>query len=141
MIRDYKESDLEQYMAVWDAASGQAHPFLTEEFVADLRKKLVTIYMPMTKNWVFEEDGRVVGFVAMMGNEIGGLFVDPTLQRGGIGKALIDHVRPMHDALEVEVFTENPIGRAFYKKYGFNEIAQSVHEETGNRVVRLRLEK
>ena len=140
MIRDYRESDLEEYMAVWDAASAQAHPFLTDEFVADLRDKVANVYLPVTENWVWEADGHVVGFIALMGNEIGGLFVDPNHSRAGIGKALVDHARTQRDTLEVEVFTENPIGRAFYKKYGFTEIAQSVHEETGNGVVRLRLD-
>ena len=89
MIRDYRESDLEEYMAVWDAASAQAHPFLTDEFVADLRDKVANVYLPVTENWVWEADGHVVGFIALMGNEIGGLFVDPNHSRTGIGKAPI----------------------------------------------------
>ncbi len=67
------------------------------------------------------------------------MFVDPRFQRSGIGWALLDHARGLRGELEVEVFTDNPVGRAFYAKYGFEPMLQRVHEPTGLQIVRLRM--
>ncbi len=50
----------------------------------------------------------------------------------------MDLARDRHDTLELDVFEANSIGRAFYAKYGFIEIGQSVHQESGQRCLRLR---
>jgi len=51
----------------------------------------------------------------------------------------MDHARALRGELEVEVFRDNRIGRAFYAKYGFEPMLQRVHEPTGSQIVRLRL--
>ena len=94
-------------------------------------------YFPET--WVWEHEGRVVGFIGLLDSEIGGLFVDPEFHGTGIGRALTDHARELKGALEVEVFRKNTIGRRFYDRYGFQPMAESVHEPTGEDVLRLRL--
>ncbi len=55
----------------------------------------------------------------MVENEIAGLFVLPGHHSNGIGAQLVNFIREFHNKLEVEVFRENIIGRAFYNKYGF----------------------
>jgi putative acetyltransferase len=88
---------------------------------------------------VWEADAHVVGFISLLGNEVGAVFVDPGSQRCGIGWALMDHARALRGQLEVEVFRDNPVGRAFYVKYGFVPVLERWHEATGLLVVRLRL--
>ncbi len=139
MIRKYQPADLDDYMTTWESASAVAHPFLTDAFQAKTRSDIINVFLPITENWVWDADGRVVGFVSMMGNEIGGLFVRPERQRQGIGRALVDHVREKHEHLEVEVFLDNVIGRAFYAKYGFLQTEAKLHEETGLELIRLLL--
>jgi putative acetyltransferase len=137
MLRDYRVEDLDDLMATWAAASKIAHPFLSDEFQQKVGLDIANVYLPVTENWVWETDGRLVGFVSLFGNEIGGLFVDPSYQRQGIGKALVDHVANEREELEVEVFKDNAIGRAFYAKYGFVLKGESVHEESGFDLIRL----
>jgi len=50
----------------------------------------------------------------------------------------MDKAQELHGELEVEVFKENSVGRRFYAKYGFEELAESIHEATGNALLRLR---
>ena len=50
----------------------------------------------------------------------------------------MNYVSEFHEKLEVEVFEKNEIGRAFYKKYGFKLIKEFTHEESGEKVLRLR---
>ncbi len=138
MIRKYHERDLDDLLAAWAAASEVAHPFLTAEFLASERRNIPELYLPNAETWVFEDGGRVVGFVALIGNEVGALFVHPRHQKVGIGRRLMDKAAGLCGELEVEVFVANAIGRAFYAKYGFDLHEEKVHEPTGKNVLRLR---
>lgn len=137
MIRKHNENDLEPIMAVWVQASTLAHPFLTPEFVEKVKKDMRELYIPHSETWVYEEDEKMIGFIAMIENEIGGLFVSPTHHSKGIGTQLVNFIRSIHDQLEVEVFKKNKIGRAFYDKYGFKGMNESLHGESGQQVIRM----
>lgn len=139
MIRAYQDRDLGGVLEVWYQASLLAHPFLDEAFLSQERENIQTIYLPMAETWVYVQAGRVVGFIALIGNEVGAIFVDPSLHSQGIGRALMDHARSLRPALEVEVFKANRIGRRFYTRYGFQQTKEYVHTETGQPVLRLRL--
>ncbi|TWT90191.1 putative N-acetyltransferase YjaB [Pseudobythopirellula maris] len=139
MIRPYQEDDLPRLLAVWEEATVLAHPFMDEAFRSEAKRQIAEVFMPITENWVWDAPDRpVAGFVAMLGDEVGGLFVAPELQRQGAGRALLDHVAEPRDALELDVFAVNAVGRAFYQKYGFRLTEEKVHDETGQQVLRLR---
>lgn len=140
MIRKYNAEDLAELLDVWYDASQIAHPFLTRDFLDQERRNVIQKYLPIAETWVFEEEGQVVGFIALIGNEVGGIFVTPRRHGQGIGRALMDHARASRSHLDVEVFEANEIGRAFYHAYGFKVIRPVVHEETGEPVLRLRLD-
>jgi putative acetyltransferase len=97
------------------------------------------VYLPNAETWVWELDGRVVGFISLLGNEVGAIFVDPKVHGVGIGRALMDHARGLREELEVEVFKANVIGRAFYARYGFELMQEKVHDQTGLDMMRLML--
>jgi putative acetyltransferase len=87
---------------------------------------------------VYEKQGRVVGFISLADNEVGGIFVHPSWQRHGVGRALMDKARIVHKTLELDVFEANEQGRAFYAKYGFVPINKYGDETTGEMMIRLR---
>jgi len=137
-IRQYKKTDLEQLLTSWEVATRLAHEFMTDDFIAQERINVAELYIPNTDVWVAEIDGEVKGFVALMGNEVGALFLLPDYHYRGIGTALMDKAQELHGDLEVEVFKENSMGRQFYSKYGFDYLAESFHEPTGQQVLRLK---
>jgi putative acetyltransferase len=137
-IRQYVESDLEAVLSSWESATRLAHPFMTNKFLAQERKNTVEIYLPNTDTWVIEIDEKVVGFIALMGNEVGAIFLQPEHHGKGAGQVLMDKARELHGDLEVEVFSENAIGRKFYSKYGFEFLEEKLHEPTGQQLLRLR---
>jgi len=137
-IRQYQNSDLKNLMASWESANKLAHPFLKDDFVAQVRIDIPTLYIPNADTWVVEVDDKVVGFMALLGNEIGAIFLQPAYHGKRIGKALMDKAQELHGDLEVEVFEENLIGRKFYLSYGFEVVLEKVHEETGNKILRLK---
>jgi putative acetyltransferase len=137
-IRPYSSSDLQAVLNSWEVATRLAHKFMTDAFIAQERENTENIYLPNTDTWVAEVDGEVVGFIALMGNEVGAIFLKPTYHGVGIGKALMDKARELHCDLEVDVFKENAIGRSFYAKYGFKYFDETLHEPTGQQVIRLK---
>lgn len=139
MIRDYRDEDLEELLDAWHQASLVAHPFLDEAFLAAERQNIPDLYLPNAETWVYEHEGKVVGFIAMIGHEVGAIFIQPRLHSQGIGRALMDYARQRRDDLEVQVFAKNKIGRRFYSRYGFKEISQSTHEASGHEIILMKL--
>ncbi|MFT5761172.1 MAG: putative acetyltransferase [Polaribacter sp.] len=137
MIRKYKEVEIPVLLEIWEKAALIAHPFLSDEFHQMVKGAMKDMYLPNSDTWIYEESGAIIGFIAMLNNEIGGLFVDPNQQSKGIGTALVKHISQFHDTLEVEVFEENKIGKPFYEKYGFKVIKEYVMKETNQNVLRM----
>jgi len=141
MIRPYNDDDLAELLDVWYRASLVAHPFLTEEFFETERRQIAENWIPVAETTVFDTDGRVVGFLTLVGNEVGAIFVDPRYQRLGIGRALMDSARESRPFLELEVFEANSTGRRFYAAYGFEFVGRHVEPATGQPALRLRFER
>ncbi|MDJ0665221.1 MAG: GNAT family N-acetyltransferase [Acidimicrobiia bacterium] len=139
MIREYSVADVEAIIDVWYRASVEAHSFLPDEFFAAEGKLLQDRWLPEAETNVCVVNGAIVGFLSLVGNEVGGLFVDPDHQRRGIGSALMDGARDVRPFLELSVFEENRNGLAFYTAYGFEIVARRTNEETGRPELRLRL--
>ena len=95
-------------------------------------------YLPNSNTWVYEESNTIVGFISMLENEIGGLFVHPNYHSQGIGTALVEHINQFYKELEVEVFNENKIGKPFYEKYGFEVFKEYIQEGTNQKVLRMK---
>ena len=138
IIRKYDHKDLDKVLAAWESGSAVAHPFLTEVFLEQERYNIPNLYLPNAETWVAEEDGAVVGFIALIEDEVGAIFVDSEFHHRGVGRALMDKAQELRGGLEVEVFKENQIGRKFYADYGFELMAETVHEPTGNALMRLK---
>lgn len=137
MIRKHTVDDLEVIIKIWQESSALAHPFLSSTFVDRVESDMRNIYIPGSDTWVYENNGKVVGFISMIENEIGGLFVLPEYHSKGIGTKMVHFVRKFNDQLEVEVFEKNKMGRIFYDKMGFNLAKDFMHEPSGEKVLRL----
>ena len=138
-IRMFEEHDTDALVAIWRAASALAHPFLSESFIAREADDLKTVHLRNAETWVIEEYGQVLGFIALIGDEIGGLFVDPSRHGKGLGRKLVDHARANRERLRVEVFEKNAIGRRFYARYGFVETGRYRHADSGEILLRSEL--
>jgi putative acetyltransferase len=139
-IRPFAEPDLEQVLDVWYRSSVIAHSFLPAEFFVAERREIAERWLPESATAVCEINGQVVGFVSMIGNEVGGIFVDPEHQRRGIGRSLLDHVGEFRGFLELGVFEANLAGRRFYEAYGFRLVGREIGEATGHVELRLRFD-
>jgi putative acetyltransferase len=139
MIRKYQDTDLNELLEAWYSASKVAHHFLDKAFFKQEREAIASVYLPVSETWVFEEGGKVISFISLLENEVGGLFVHADHHRKGIGKQLMDFAANLKGALVLDVFEENGIGRTFYKKYGFVEVETFFDKETQQNQVRMAL--
>lgn len=105
--------------------------------MAKTRRQIREVWLPTAETWVFDDGAGVEGFVTLIGNEIGGIFVDPSVQGKGIGRSLMDWASLQHEPLLVEVFAENTIGCRFYERYGFRETNRYHHKPTNQIMIRM----
>lgn len=137
-IRKFQNSDTLYILQFWEKSSMVAHPFLHPNYVNQIKNDLKEIYLPNAETWVYKENSQIIGFISMIQNEIGGLFVLPDFHSSGIGTKLVNYVNKFHEILEVEVFAKNDKGRNFYTKYGFELLHQYVHEESQEEMIRMK---
>ena len=141
MIRKYRSEDTTALEAVWRAATRIAHPFFKEAFVEQEAENLRQVYLPKSETWVVEHEGDPVGFIALAGDEIGGLFLHPAHHGKGLGRALVDHAIALKGPMWLEVFEKNVTGRRFYDRYGFVETSRSRHDATGETLLKVAFSK
>lgn len=141
MIRKYEEKDLDQLIEAWYESSLVSTPFLTADFLENERGQIRDLWLPMAETWVYEAENRVQGFIALIGNEVGGLFVAPWAQKKGIGRALMDYAFSIRTELVLDVFEQNDLARRFYDRYGFKQISRHIHDQTQLPQLRLQLKK
>jgi len=137
MIREYKETDADAIVAAWRAANELAHPFLSKAFLDKEADNVRNVYPQFATIWVTEIDGQVVGLIAMIDNEIGGLFLLPDYHGKGLGREMVDFVQEKKGKLTVEVFRDNKIGRRFYDAYGFKKTGEYLHEHSGQMTLKM----
>jgi len=138
--RDYEAEDLSTVLDSWYQASLVAHSFLSAEFLEEEAVRIAEQWLPASETIVSVADGSVTGFLSLVENEVGAIFVHPESQGGGHGRALMDEARARRAFLELDVFEDNPIGRRFYAAYGFRQVGRGVDKDSGYVTLRLRLD-
>lgn len=125
------ERDLTALSEIWFSASLLAHPFLGEETLRGQRVLVETVYLPKAETLVAEFDGAPAGFISLLDDFIGGLFVAPNAQGKGLGRGLIAKALAPRESLDVEVYTQNRQAFGFYQALGFREIGRRSHDDQG----------
>ena len=131
MIRPFRAEDTDALIDLWYEASIRAHDFVPQDFWAREREAIRTEYLPISETHVYEQDGRVVGFLSLLGTHIGGLFVHPVAQGCGIGRALVLYAAAQYGTLTVNAFSRNAQALGFYQQMGFVEQGRGIEPTTG----------
>lgn len=122
-------ADAAAITAVFLASRATAMPYLPrlhddEETLA----WMTHVVLPQCRVWVAQESGdpRVLGFIAVDGDQLEHLYVAPDHRGRGIGTHLLEQGRQASpDRLLLHVFTRNADARAFYESHGFRRLDES----------------
>ena len=126
IIRPYKLDDFDAVTALWRRARELAFPEFQrtkghsfEEDQAYFRD----VILVNNDVWVAEVDGSAAAFMAIAGDFIDQLYVDPDHQRSGLGRALLEHAKALSpEHLWLFTLQININGRAFYERNGFRAV-------------------
>ena len=123
MIREYTASDLSSTSGVW-LRSGQAEYSYLPDFQKLNKKTASDVFSRIIQDecnvWVYEIKDDVVGFMAMDGNYIDRLYVDPKKQKNGIGSAFFDYAKKLYpEGLVFKTHQQNKRACLFYEARGF----------------------
>jgi len=82
-----------------------------------------TVMLRQGETWVARENGRILGFVRIDGEDLSHLFVLPGHSRRGIGSALLAKAKALSRAqLRLFTFQVNTRARTFYEAHGFRVV-------------------
>lgn len=117
---------------IWLRASLKAHNFIDPNLWHDNAEAMRDRFLRQTENYVFtNSEGAVTGFLALNGNHIEALFVDPAHQGKGVGRALIDHAKQLRGELTLAVYERNGKAVVFYHRNHFAVREQRTDTLTG----------
>lgn len=132
MIRAFRPEDMEPVLAIWLAASIQAHDFVAPDFWRAQLDNMRNLYLPHAEVYVYGDDAGVLGFYALAEDRLAAIFVAPDAQGKGIGKALLQHARTRRATLTLTVYQANVASVDFYRSQGFAIVGESLDEATGH---------
>lgn len=132
MIRTLQQKDIDKIMEIWLESTIKAHDFIPKKYWQDNYNAVKNDYIPISKTYVYEQDGEVKGFISVLNDEfIGALFVATNSQDQGIGSALIDYAIGQFSKLSLAVYKQNKNAVDFYLKKGFKIMQESPNEDSG----------
>ncbi len=140
-VRRAAPGDAPALLHIWLEASRVGHAFLGEKTLQEQLPKLRDIYIPNGDNWVVVERASILGFIGMVENHVGGLFVAPAAHRRGVGRLLLDHASGRLGELTVEVYEQNRSACAFYRSCGFELVGRKELDDEGRALPLLRMKR
>ncbi|MFS0783986.1 N-acetyltransferase [Bacillus sp. 1P06AnD] len=136
MIRGLKqiEEEINIIMDIWLEAAIAGHPFIRDSYWRSQYNVVRDYYLPGSQTYVYEEKGRIQGFISLIDQKyIGALFVAGNARGKGIGSQLIHFACNKHSDLELGVFAENKRALAFYERHGFHVYSSDSDTDTGEK--------
>ncbi len=122
---------MDSVLDTWLESSLEAHDFIDREFWESNVSAMRDLYLPSAEVYVNEDEGKVNGFIAIVGDSIAALFVSPASQGRGIGTGLLNKAKELRSTLDLCVYKENLKSFEFYKRHLFAAEGENVDARTG----------
>lgn len=132
LIRDMKSEEIKEVSQIWLSANLEAHDFIPASYWKG-NLDLVREELPLAKVRVYEEEGKILGFLGRNGEEIEGIFVRKECRSRGIGRALLKDAKQSRERLRLHVYQKNRRARTFYLREGFWICSEGIDEGTGEK--------
>lgn len=129
MIRKIQRSDIERVMRIWLDGNMDAHPFIPKKYW-ESNFESVREQISRAAVFVYELHGEIQGFIGIVDAYIAGIFVYEKHRSHGIGKKLLDYVKPKYSSLSLSVYKKNNRAAVFYLREGFTLQSEKPDEST-----------
>lgn len=129
MIRLFNLEDLDDVMKIWFDANLEVHNFIDKDYFIS-NYSYVKEQMKQSNIFVYENNGKILGFIGIDNGFIQGIFVSKTSRSKGIGKKLIDYCKEKYSTLSLKVYEKNKRAINFYKNQEFRIYSKSVDIQT-----------
>lgn len=130
MIRMFDACDLNQVMELWLNGNIEAHDFIPRNYW-ESNAPMVREQLLQAEIYVYETDGKILGFVGLQGDYLAGIFVDRHARSMGIGGQLIRYVQKIRRTLTLNVYRKNQRAMEFYLREGFSVLSEDIDKATG----------
>ncbi len=139
-IRVFDTKDLDEVMEIWLICNLQVHDFISKKYWQNNFGEVQRV-MQLATVYVWEEEGKILGFIGALEGFVAGLFVTESAQGKGIGTALLNKMKETFDTLSLGVYEKNVKAVRFYMKEGFKVQSERTEESTGAKELLLAWEK
>lgn len=129
-IRKLIDTDIETVMKIWHEGNLEAHDFVDPAYW-DKSRSYVRRMLGEVDVYVYESNGRVVGFMGMDGEYLEGLFVHRDFRGLGFGTRMIEWVKAENDYFTLHVFKKNYGAYTFYRNRGLLIRDLEINEDLG----------
>ena len=129
MIRLFNLEDLDDVMKIWFDANLEVHNFINKNYFIS-NYEHVKEEIKKSNIFVYENNGKILGFIGIDNGFIQGIFVSKTSRSKGIGKKLIDYCKEKYSTLSLKVYEKNKRAINFYKNQEFRIYSKSVDIQT-----------
>jgi putative acetyltransferase len=123
-VRRGTRADAARALEIWRDAVDVTHQFLSAEHRADI-DAIVAEWLPTADLWLVDDGDNPVGFLAMDGELIDALFVDPAVHGRGFGTALLDQALKLAPNAMVDASEQATNALPFYEARGFVRVGRS----------------
>ena len=132
MIRKATAKDFKKMTQIWLEASIDAHNFMPDSFWRSKVHEMQNLYLPSSKNYVYNDGETILGFISVYQKTIAALFVSPASQGKGIGSKLMNFIKSQYSELDLRVYKSNTASLSFYEKHSFVICGEGTDENTGH---------
>lgn len=132
MIRELEETDIDQVADIWLDTNIKAHDFIAAQYWQSNFDMVKELFL-QAEIYVYEDEGKIQGFIGLNNEYIAGIFVSDKVQSQGIGKLLLDFVKDRKEKLHLSVYKKNTGAIRFYQREGFFIQCENLDENTGEK--------
>jgi GNAT superfamily N-acetyltransferase len=129
-IRRMLPQEIEEVVRMWRRSRDAEQPWLEARMshsAADDLGFFRDVLAPKCEVWLAVADGAVLGLVALQAGFIEQLYVEPSVQRRGVGRALLEQAKALSPSgLELYTHQRNRRARVFYERFGFRLVVFGV---------------
>lgn len=87
--------------------------------------------------FVYEDGGKIQGFVGLIGNYVAGIFVQKEDRGHGIGTKLLNYVKKNRQHFSLDVYVKNKVAMQFYLHQKLKIVKERTDSDTGEKEYRM----